>query len=132
MLDKQIIDMGWDHFKKVTYSAAVMKGNMLFISGQTAMDFATGEIIGKGDVVAQTRQAYRNVEAILKKAGGSFDDVVKITDYITPEGFANYQATASVRKEFLKGDFPASTGVVVNRLVRSDFLIEIDVVAVLG
>lgn len=132
MSNKEVISMGWDHYRKVTYSPAVKKGNMLFISGQTGMDYETGEVVGKGDLEAQTRQAYMNVKAILEKAGAGFDDVVKITDYITPEALPNYKATASVRREFLKKDFPASTGVVVNRLVRSEFLIEIDVVAVLG
>lgn len=130
MSDKEVICMEWDHYAGVTYSPAVKKGNLLFISGQTGIDYKTGEVVGKGDVVAQTRQAYQNVKQILEKAGATFDDVVKITDYVTPQGLSNYKATASVRREFLKKDFPASTGVVVNRLVRSDFLIEIDVIAV--
>ncbi|MBI2934783.1 MAG: RidA family protein [Chloroflexi bacterium] len=124
--------MDWGHYRKVTYSPAVRKGNLLFISGQTGIDYDSGEVVGKGDVVAQTRQAYRNVKAILEKAGASFEDVVKITDYITPEALVNYRETAAVRREFLGESFPASTGVVVNRLVRSDFLVEIDVIAVMG
>lgn len=132
MSNKEIVSMGWDHYRKVTYSAAVKKGNMIFISGQTGMDYETGEVVGKGDVAVQTRQAYMNVKAILEKAGSSFDDVVKITDYITPEALPNYKATAAVRREFLKDGFPASTGVVISRLVRSEFLIEIDVIAVVG
>ncbi len=132
MSTKQVVEMGWDHYRRVTYSPAVKKGNMIFISGQTGMDYETGEVVGKGDVAAQARQAYLNVKTILEKAGSSFDDVVKITDYITPEALPNYKATAAVRREFLKDGFPASTGVVVNRLVRGDFLIEIDVIAVLG
>ena len=131
MCAKEIVRMDWAHYQKVTYSPAVKKGNLLFISGQTGLDYGTGLVIGKGDVVTQARQAYKNVKAILEKAGATFDDVVKITDYITPEALPNYKATAAVRREYLKKDFPASTGVVVNRLVSSDFLIEIDVVAVM-
>jgi reactive intermediate/imine deaminase len=132
MSQKEVIHMDWDHYKKVTYSPAVKKGNLLFISGQTGIDYKTGQVVGRGDVVAQTKQAYENVKAILEKAGASFDDVIKITDYITPEALSNYKATAAVRREYLKKDFPASTGVVVNRLVSSDFMIEIDVVAVVN
>ncbi len=131
MCAKEIIRMDWAHYQKVTYSPAVKKGNLLCISGQTGLDYKTGQVVGKGDVVTQARQAYENVKAILEKAGATFDDVVKITDYITPEALPNYKATAAVRREYLKKDFPASTGVVVNRLVSSDFLIEIDVVAVI-
>ncbi len=129
MPKKEIIHMDWPHYEKVTYSPAVRKGNLLFISGQTGVDYETGKVVGERDVVGQTRQAYENIRAILEKAGMTFDNVVKITDYITPDGLKNYKATADVRREYLKKDFPASTGVVINRLVRSDFLIEIDVVA---
>ncbi|MBI4332902.1 MAG: RidA family protein [Chloroflexi bacterium] len=129
-MGKEVIEMPWEHYRGVTYSPAVRKGNLLFISGQTGIDYETGEVVGRGDIVAQTRQAYRNVQEILVKAGATFDDVVKITDYIVPDGLAGYKGTAAVRREFLGEDFPASTGVVVDRLVRSDFLIEIDVVAV--
>lgn len=122
--------MDWAHYQKVTYSPGVKKGNLLVISGQTGLDYRTGQVVGKGDVVAQARQAYENIKAILEKAGATFDDVVKITDYITPEALPRYKATAAVRREYLVNDFPASTGVVVNRLISSDFLIEIDVLAV--
>lgn len=131
MCAKEIIPMDWAHYEKVTYSPAVKKGNIIFISGQTGVDYHTGSVVGKGDVVAQARQAYENIKAILEKAGATFDDVVKITDYVTPEALPNYKATAKVRLEYLKKDFPASTGVVVNRLISSEFVIEIDVIAVL-
>ncbi|MDZ4246610.1 MAG: RidA family protein [Dehalococcoidia bacterium] len=130
MTKKEVITLDWDHYKKVTYSPAVKKGNLLFISGQTGINYKTGKVVGLGDVVAQARQAYENIREILEKSGASFADVVKITDYIIPEALGNYKATAEVRREHLGNDFPASTGVVVNRLVRSEFMIEIDVVAV--
>ncbi|MFC1930485.1 RidA family protein [Chloroflexota bacterium] len=125
MTKKEVITLDWDHYKKVTYSPAVKKGNMLFVSGQTGINYITGNVVGRGDLVSQTRQAYENIKEILEKSGSSFADVVKITDYIIPE------ATAEVRREYLGDDFPASTGVVVNRLVRIEFMIEIDVIAVM-
>ena len=57
-------------------------GKLLFIAGQTAVD-AKGNFVGKGDIEAQARQVYENMKAVLDDAGGSFDDIVKTTIYIT-------------------------------------------------
>ncbi len=102
---------------------------MLFISGITATD-DEGKIIGKGDIVAQTRAIYRTMGKILEAAGATFDDVVKTVDYITTT--ENYRGTAEVRREVFGRDFPAATGVIVAGLLRPDAPIEIDAVAVLG
>lgn len=104
---------------------------MLFVSGMASVDPMTRKPMWPGDLVAQTRQIYQNIGTILAEAGASFDDVVKTTEYITPEQLAMYRETGEVRKEFFKGEYPAATGVVVTSLVRPEFLIEIDVVAVL-
>ena len=132
MQQKEIIDLGYKHYAKATYSAAVKKGNLLFISGQGALDYETDEIVGKGDVISQTRQIYRNIKTILEAAGASLNDVVKTTDYIVREALPYYKDTAEIRREYLGDSFPASTGVVVDRLIRNDMLIEVDVIAVLG
>ena len=104
------------------------KGNLLFISGLTAFD-AKGEIVGPGDIVAQTREIFRKIGRILDEAGASFDDVVKTVDYITTK--EGYRGTAAVRREFFTNGFPAATGIVVKELLRPEALIEIDAVAVL-
>ncbi|MBW1888581.1 MAG: RidA family protein [Deltaproteobacteria bacterium] len=101
---------------------------MLFISGITAVD-DQGNIIGKGDMVTQTRAIFERIGEILKAAGATFDDVVKTVDYITTT--ENYRGTADVRREFFKKEFPAATGVIVAGLLRPDALIEIDAVAVI-
>ena len=72
----EIIDPGWSYSARYTFSPAVRKGNLLFISGLTATD-DKGNIVGKGDIVAQTRQIFEKIKAILEAAGGSFDDLVK-------------------------------------------------------
>ncbi len=124
----EIINAGWPTSSRHTFSPAVKKGNLLFISGLTAID-EQGNTVGKGDIVAQTRQIYKMIQAILEAAGGSFDDIVKTVDYIvTTEG---YKGTADVRREYFRNGFPAATGIVVKELVRSDALIEIDAIAVL-
>ena len=128
MPELEIIDPGWSYSNRYTFSPAVRNGNLLFISGLTATD-ERGNIVGKGDIVAQTRQIFEKIKAILDAAGGSFDDIVKTVDYIvTIEG---YKGTADVRREYFRNGFPAATGIVVKELLRPDALIEIDAIAVL-
>ncbi|GIW09320.1 MAG: RidA family protein [Chloroflexi bacterium] len=128
MSTKETINPGWEHFRRLTFSPAVRRGNLLFISGTTATD-DEGNLVGEGDIVAQTRQIYRRIGKILEAAGATFDDIVMTTDYITTT--ENYRATAEVRREFFKNGFPAATGVIVAGLLRPGALIEIDCVAVL-
>src|SRR5262245_22041750 len=124
----EVIEAGWSCSARYTLSPAVGKGNLLFISGPTATD-DQGNIVGKGDIVAQTRQIFEKIKAILAAAGGSFDDIVKTVDYVITT--AGYRGTADVRKEYFRNGFPAATGIVVKELLRPDALIEIDAIAVL-
>ena len=111
-----------------SYVNSVRTGNLLFISGMTATD-NKGNIVGGGDIVAQTRHIFEKMKEVLEAAGSSFDDIVKTVDYITT--LEGYKGTADVRREYFKNGFPAATGVVVKELVRPDALIEIDAIAVL-
>jgi len=128
MPEYQIFDP-WDLGSRFTFSTAVKKGNMLFISGMTAGDPKTGKIVGEGDIVAQTRFIFEKMDEVLKAAGASFNDVVKTVNYITT--MDNYKETAKIRRDFFQNGFPAATGVVVKRLLRKEALIEIDAIAVL-
>lgn len=119
----------WLHDGRYTYSAAVRRGPFLFVSGMIARDPATGEIVGKGDIVEQTDFIYRKIETILAEAGGTLDDIVKTTDYVTT--LDRYSETASVRRKYFRNGFPAATGVVVKALVSPEALIEIDAVAII-
>lgn len=112
-----------------TYSTAVRRGNHLYISGIIARDPATGEIVGKGDIAAQTDFIFRLFSEILKAAGGSLDDIVKTVDYVTT--LEGYKQTAGVRRKYFRNGFPAATGIVVKQLVNRNALIEIDAVAIL-
>ena len=127
MATLEVVNPGWEWSPKYTFSPAVRKGNLLFISGMTGTD-ESGELAGP-DMESQTRQIFKKMDQILKAAGGSFDDVVQTTDYITTtEG---YRVTADVRREYMKNGFSAATGVIVAGLLRDGALIEIDAVAVL-
>ena len=114
----------------LTFSPAVRAGNLLFISGTTAVDDDL-KIVGNGDIVAQTRFIFEKFGRILRAAGASFDNIVETTDYFL--NLADYKRTAEVRREFFKGpQYPAATGVLVAGLIRKDALIEIKATAVLG
>jgi reactive intermediate/imine deaminase len=119
----------WHLEERYTFSTAVRRGPFLFISGVIARDPGTGEIAGKGDIVAQTDFIFRKIGTILEAAGGSFDDVVKTTDYVT--ALERYNETAAVRRKYFKNGFPAATGVVVKALVSPEALIEIDAIAII-
>lgn len=123
----EVIDP-WGFTPRYTFSPAVRKGNLLFISGMTATD-SQGDIVGKGDIVAQTRHIFEKMRGLLEAAGASFDDIVKTVDYITTT--KGYKGTADVRREYFKNGFPAATGIVIKELLRPDALIEIDAIAVL-
>jgi 2-iminobutanoate/2-iminopropanoate deaminase len=119
----------WHLGDRYTFSTAVRRGPFLFISGLIARDPETGKVAGKGDIVAQADFIFRKMEKILEAAGGTFDDVVKTTDYVTT--LERYGETAAVRKKYFRNGFPAATGVVVKALVNPEALIEIDAVAIL-
>jgi len=115
---------------KMTFSPAVRAGNLLFISGTTAVD-ENLNVVGKGDIVAQTRFIFQKFARLLEQAGASFDNVVETTEYFLT--LEDYKRTADVRREFFKGPpYPAATGVLVAGLIRKDALIEIKATAVLG
>jgi 2-iminobutanoate/2-iminopropanoate deaminase len=116
--------------KGYTWSDLVKKGKIIAISGMVSVD-ENHRTLHAGDLEAQTREIYEQIKKLLEKAGATFDNVIKTTDYITPEALADYAVTAKIRREYFKGNFSAATGVVVNRLLRPDWLIEIDAIAVL-
>jgi 2-iminobutanoate/2-iminopropanoate deaminase len=114
-----------------TYSQAVRveTGDAVWIhvSGQIAIDLE-GNLVGPGDLRAQTRQVFENLRAILEAHGATFADVVKIGTYLTT--LDDLAGMREVRSEFLTSEPPASTAVQVVALVVPDALIEIDLVAV--
>ncbi|MFC1980645.1 RidA family protein [Chloroflexota bacterium] len=119
-------------YQKLTYREGVQRGNILCVSGTGAAHPVTREMVGIGDVGAQARQIYEKIKAVLQEAGASFDDVVKTVDYLAPAGLADYKEVGRVRREYFTDTFPVSTGVIVNQLLRSEMLLEVDCIAVLG
>jgi enamine deaminase RidA (YjgF/YER057c/UK114 family) len=112
------------------YSQGILNegGKVLFIAGQTASD-KDGNVVGKGDIKAQTRQVFENIKAVLEAAGGSFDNLVMTTTYITDRKYR--EGYNEVRRGIYKTDPPTSTLVIVSGLANEDYLIEIASIAVL-
>jgi enamine deaminase RidA (YjgF/YER057c/UK114 family) len=109
-------------------SMAVRAGNHIFLRGQVGQDLQ-GSMVGVGDPGKQAEQAMRNVKQLLEEAGSRLEHVCKITVYITDRAYREpvYQEIG----RWLKGVYPCSTGLIVNGLARPEWLMEIDVEAVI-
>lgn len=110
------------------YSQAIITGNLVFASGQIALDPASGQLV-EGDVRVQTRKALENVAALLQAAGSTLTQVVKTTVFLTT--MDNFAAMNEVYAEFFSGEPPARSTVAVAQLPRSA-AVEIEVIAVRG
>jgi len=110
------------------FCQAVRAGNTVYVRGQVGTDF-DGNLVGLGDAGAQTEQAMKNAKQLLEEAGSDISHVVKTTTYITDPRFreAVYKETG----KWFKGVFPISTGLVVQALGQPEWLMEIDIIAVI-
>lgn len=111
------------------YTDAVRWGDLLFISGVAPLD-AEGRLVGGDDVVAQTRQVFRNLKLVLDAAGADFADILKVTVYLTD--VADRTRINPVRQEFFDAARPASTLIGVAALALPGMKVEIEAVAGLG
>ena len=109
------------------FSPATRAGNLVFVSGQVSQD-DQGNVVGEGSAAAQSEQCFKNVEAALRAAGATFEDVTKITTFIV--SVDDYPAYAAERLRIFPENGPASATVVIKELVRPEFLIEIEAIAV--
>src|SRR5215472_4222906 len=112
---------GYSHVGEVT------GGKLVYIAGQVALD-PSGNLVGKDDFRAQAEQVFKNLDAAVRAAGGGFHDVVKLNTYcaaaVDP---ASIQQFREVRDKFVNTQNPpTSTFVVVQRLVRPEWLIEVE------
>ncbi len=109
-------------------SQATLAGNILYMCGTVAFN-EKGELVGKGDIRAQTRQVLENIKALVEEVGGTLRDVTTTTVYLT--NLANSAGMNEVYRTYFPVDPPARATVRVD-LGHPDFLIEIQATAVLG
>jgi len=107
------------------YSQAIALDNLLFTSGQIAINPSTGDIID-GDVVAQTRQVLENLKAVLSAAGCTIDSVVKTTIFL--KNMDDFTQVNEIYAKYFSDSLPARSTVEVSRLPKN-VLVEIDCIA---
>ena len=123
-IERIIIDP--DPYEPFRLAQGYRAGDLLFISGQAAID-AGGKIVGIGDFDAQAKQAFENLDRVLR-AGGSLKNVIKVTIFLTDMGY--FSRIVELRGQWFTAPYPADTIVEVSSLYSPDAMIEIEAVAV--
>jgi len=114
--------LGYSHIVEVR------GGRTVFIAGQLPLDKA-GELVGRDDFPAQVKQVFENLKDRLAEVGASFKDVVKLNYYLTD--VSDLQGARDIRDTYVNtASPPASTLVVVKRLIREEYLVEVEAIAV--
>ena len=114
--------LGYSHIVEVR------GGRTLYIAGQLALD-QNGKLVGPGDFRTQIRQVFENLKTRLEEGGASFKDVVKLNYYLTDA--SDLQGLRETRDGYINTESPpASTLVVVKQLVREEYLVEVEAIAV--
>jgi len=98
-----------------TYSQAIQAGNLVFLSGQIPLVPATMEVVD-GDFEARARQVFENLQAVAEAAGGSLNDIVKLTIFLTDLG--NFASVNEVMESFFEQPFPARAAIGVASLPK--------------
>jgi reactive intermediate/imine deaminase len=111
-----------------THVVEVRNARTIYISGQIAMN-KEGQVVGSGDLAAQTKQVFENIRSALEAADVSFHDVVKLTFFLTD--ISNMAVVREIRDQYINtANPPASSAVEVRKLIRDELLIEIEAIAV--
>ncbi len=123
-MTRRLISSGSTFETEIAYSRAVVDGDWIFIAGTTGFDYSTMSI--SDDVVEQTEQAFRNIDAALRQAGSSLSDVVRVT-YIVPDANEFSRCWPILRKYF--GEIRPAATMISAGLVDKRLRIEIEVTA---
>ena len=112
------------------YKQAVRVGNLIFTAGQTSKDPKTGEVIHYGDVRKQTHRIFQNIKDLLAVQGATMNDIVKRTIFL--KNIRDLEAVYDVMSEYFTDpdNFPACSCLVAHELAKRDYMVEIEVIAV--
>jgi 2-iminobutanoate/2-iminopropanoate deaminase len=122
-------DVPWEHNISFSQGASVRGGRWILLSGQASLD-DEGKVVGKGDMDLQVRTSLEAVRRGLALAGATPADVVKLNVYTTD--CRAFHKTQPIREAFFPRPYPAQTLVEVTRLAMRDFLVELEVIAVVS
>jgi len=118
-------DNPWS-FDEPPWSQAIIHDNTVYVSGKVGIDPETGEVVSD-ELEAQSVQAFENVGAILREAGTSWDNAIKVTLYLTDS--TDFDNVSRIYNEFISKPYPARTTVEVD--LQRGFLVDVDVIAAL-
>jgi enamine deaminase RidA (YjgF/YER057c/UK114 family) len=107
----------------------VARGQTVFLRGQIGQDLDSSKSVCIGDAKGQTEQAMKNIDMLLREAGGKLEHICKVTIYISDPRYR--EDVYRVVGRWLKGVFPVSTGIVVSAFARPEYLVEVDATAVI-
>lgn len=131
--EKRAVNPGYDRYGALTYVPGVIAGDTLWTSGFVGSEEVDGQHSFPQDTGQQMGLTYNIVGSVLEAAGAVPSDVVKTLEYVSPQAWLQYgDGSASARRQFFGGSYPASTGIIVNRLLRPEGHVEVEAVAVLG
>jgi len=129
MEKRQVNPWEWQH--KFGYSQAWRVDgprSVVHLAGQVAIT-PEGTALGDADFETQARQVFRNLQTVLEQAGAGFEDIVKVTVYLTDISYL--QAYRDIKAEFITGPQPASTALEIKGLAAPGLMIEVEAIAVL-
>jgi enamine deaminase RidA (YjgF/YER057c/UK114 family) len=129
MADKQLISSGTPWEAQVGYSRAVRVGNHVFVSGTTASD-ASGQVVGEGDLYAQTVYIFQKIERALQEAGATLNDVVRTRVYLTD--MSRWSEAGRAHGEVFGNIRPANAFLGISALITPAHLVEIELDAIIG
>jgi enamine deaminase RidA (YjgF/YER057c/UK114 family) len=116
----------WSPFGAFSMAVLQGPGQVVHLKGQVALD-PHGQVVGPGDMRAQTRQVLENIRTVLASIGGTMADIVSLTQHVTD--IDAFMTTGDIRRQFFVAPYPVTTTVQVARLYRTDLLVEITAIA---